>query len=211
MTASIESSTMELPVPKHVRSVVGSAVFHAFVGSSILLAFYNLFHLEAVVASLCWLLFVGLMFFDSCRRKGIRQVAAGILGSFARREFVWATNEAGFGEIQFGYRVFGRRFFCRKIATDKIEEVNWSTGQATSVAGRDMNDWHVTVWYDHGDPAKSERRLKYRKPNQEPYSVGPDGRKEDIVAFGHALGDFLCEAGARLAKRSDQTGYFRDI
>ncbi len=200
MTISVETSTTELAVPKPARSAVGSTVFFTFVGFSVLLACYNLFHFEAIIPSICWLLFVGFLLFDSCRLKGTRQVSIEILGSFALREFVWATNQTGFCEIQFGYRIFGRRFFYRKIVADKIENVSWSTGQASGMAGHDMNDWRVAVRYDHGD---------IHKPNHRYYMVGPRGRKKDIAAFGHALVKFLEQTGVPLVRGDSENIFFR--
>jgi hypothetical protein len=68
------------------------------------------------------------------------------------------------------------------------------------MAGRDMNDWTVFIWFDHHDPARSEKkkRRKYRKPDQKIYCVGPSTRKERTEALGLALVAFLRDAGADL-------------
>ena len=104
-------------------------------------------------------------------------------------------------EVGFGYELFGRRFLKQAIRVDRIETVEWRTGQATDVAGRDMNDWHVFVCYDHCDPAKSEKRRKWaKKPDQDVYVLGLSTRKEKIEALGMELVAFLQAAGASLVQ-----------
>ena len=155
------ATILELPVPKSKGTVLGAVVVTAFILSFSSLAIYNLFNWTGVLPSTLWLLLVGSVVVGTIKSKGLKQSAIELLGVFSLGEFVQAIRlTSGQVEVQFGYQLFGRRFVHFNIAVEKIEHVKWSTGQASHRAGRDVNDWSVAVWYDHGDPVKSERNRK---------------------------------------------------
>lgn len=199
-------------VPKSLGMVIGAVVLTAFLTFFVLLAIYNLLNLAAIVSSILWLLLVAAAIFGFCKEKGIRQTAIEILGAFAVKEFIWSVKgESNCRKILFGYKFCGKRFVYREISVPKIESVSWSTGQASSLAGRDVNDWSVAIWSDHDDSERSQRRrkLKYRKPDQDICIVGPTGRKEDAAAFGLKLVEFLRESGAQLLPGDNDSSFFR--
>lgn len=118
---------------------------------------------------------------------------------FGRRYAEWSPAEAQPNCIRFGFQLFSRRFVQKSIRIDRIESVEWHTGQATDMAGRDMNDWHIWVWFNHGGPAHTESwRRGRRKPDQDLYGVGPADLKERTEALGLSFVSFLRSAGADL-------------
>lgn len=208
--------TLKLAVPKSVRAVVGATVgmvvLTAFLLSSIYLAIYNLLQLQGIIPSLIWLSLISFLLFGLCKEYGIKMVAIKILGAFSRKEFVQIINRQDrHNEIQFGYQAFGRHFFYFAVEADKITQIDWHTGQASSLAGKDMNDWHVALWYEHGDPIKSESMKKYgaRHPDSEVYLVGLEGPKEKTTIFGHSLVDFLQKSGVSLVPGESDSTFVR--
>lgn len=117
---------------------------------------------------------------------------------YSREHFADSVSgNYGLAVIRFGYRLFGLRLYYQKLAVHKIESVEWSTGQATHMAGRDMNDWTVGIWYDHDDPRNSikGRKLQRWKPDQDICIVGPSGPKAHSESQGQALLGFLKRQG----------------
>jgi len=72
-----------------------------------------------------------------------------------------------------------------------------------------MNDWSVVLWFDHGDPVKSQRNQRFRKPDQDVHIVGPSRRKDLTTAFGHSVLEFLRQAGADLVPGEDEFTFVR--
>jgi hypothetical protein len=92
----------------------------------------------------------------------------------------------------------------------KIESIEWSAGQATGQMRRDMNDWHVSIWFDHDDPTKSEskRRIGLRHPRQDVHVFGPSRPMAVTKAFAHQVADSLIAAGAPLSLDENGHGPF---
>lgn len=201
---------LELPVPKSRLAVFGAAIATAFVLFFTSLALHNLWDWTAILPSTLWLLLVSAVVVDLIRSKGIKQFVVETLNVFSFREFVWTIPRVnGQNEIQFGYQLFGRRFVHLRIAAEKIEHVEWSTGQASHQVGRDMNDWSVAVWYDHGDPARSEGNKGWRFADQEIHIVGPPRSKKEVVAFGQSFLNFLRQSGANLVQGENDCKFVR--
>jgi hypothetical protein len=165
-----------------------------------------------MIASVIWLALVTTMLWTPSKRAGgLRRFLTNCLGELFGRNFVEAVSlDAPAKEIRFGYELFGHRFIQRSVAIDKIESIECKTGQATDMAGRDMNDWSVCLWFDHGDPVKSEKKRKsriWRKPDQNIYTVGPARRKEITEIFGLSFVAFLRAAGAQLSG-GEKSSYF---
>jgi hypothetical protein len=72
-----------------------------------------------------------------------------------------------------------------------------------------MNDWHVVLWFDHNDAAKSLRQNMLRKPDQEVYVVGPERRKKTTEAFGLSFVEFLRAAGVMLVPGEKENCFVR--
>lgn len=209
--------TLELRVPRTRRDVVGTVIgailAMAFPLFFAWLAIYDLLNSIAFIPSILWLALVGFIIFVLWKEMGPKKVLIEIAGAFAPKQFVWVNPRGDTRkEMHYGYQVFGHRISYWKIPADKITEVYWNTGQASHMAGRDMNDWHVVIWYEHGDPAKMLKREKYSKnPDQDLYLVGPSGKKENTAAFGRSLLDLLQKSGVLLSQGEDDCHFKRDV
>ena len=199
---------LELPVPKLKRAAIGAAMLTAFILFFVLLAIYNLYSWTAIIPSTIWLLLVGFVLGGFIKTDGWEKFATDILGAFSRKEFIrtirWENSKTDF---QYGFRMFGLRFLYFSIAVERIESIKWNTGQASHMAGRELDDWHVVVWYDHDDPAKSQKQHMLKKPDQDLYIIGMSGAKAETAALGNSLLDLLREAGAIFAQGENDCTY----
>ena len=202
----------ELLIPKSRSEVVFQFVITVIVVSFAILAVVNLSSGVALIASFIWLAFVTAMVWSSSRREGgMSPFLINLTGDlFGRRFAEWSSADAQPKCIRFGFQLFGRRFVQKSIRIDKIESVEWHTGQATAMAGRDMNDWHIWVWFSHGDSARTEARQKWhRKPDQDLYGVGPADRKERTEALALSFVSFLRSAGTDLVPGAISTCFVK--
>jgi hypothetical protein len=200
----------ELAIPMTRGAVIGAVLLAGFILFFVVVAVHNLFNGVALISSILWLLLVGGVIADMYRKNGIRRFLIDFLGAYCRRQFVRAVpRPSGPAEIQFGYKLFGWWFVYFAVSVDKIESVAWHAGQATSFAGRDMNDWSVGLWYDHGEPLKSQRMQQWPHADQDLYGVGPSGEKELTAAFGKSIVSFLRQAGAVLQQGKDENTFVR--
>lgn len=96
-----------------------------------------------LVAAVLWLLLVCYSaVIGLADMGGIGASVRGILGAFSWNQFLEVVaQESGRRVMRHGFRLFGLPLYYRKVPLDRITLVKWSTGQATSLAGRDMNDW----------------------------------------------------------------------
>ena len=204
---------LEMTIPKSRGKTLTLLICTAICVVFAYLAVTNLFMNIAPIASGIWLAIVAfIVWFGSKTTGGIRTWLINLLGDLAGRQFVSRSPDgAQPREIYFGFRFLGHRFIQRTLSIDKIESVEWDTGQATDMAGRDMNDWLVFLWYDHNDPAESRKRAKWRKPDQAAVSVGPGRHKATTEAFRLAFIAFLREAGARLVRDKEPNHFVRDL
>jgi hypothetical protein len=201
---------LELAIPKPKRVIIGPIVLALFLVFFIALAIYNLFHAQAIIPSSLWLLLVGSMLFGFCKELGVKQVAINVLGAFSIKESIQTVpRKDGLNEIQFGYRFLMFRFLYLTVPVNKIESVEWSPGQFSCRMGKDMNDWLVSVWYDHDDPVKSQLQSKLRHPDQEIYIIGLGGPKAEINIFGRSVLDLLRHSGASLVQGASDCIYVR--
>lgn len=188
-------------IPKSLSDTIIEIVLTVIVAFFTILGVSNLLNHVAIIASSIWLAFVTLSIWSACKYGGgLRKFLINHLAVFSPRHFVESIpRENGPAEIRFGYQLCGLRLFHFRVPVDKIETVGWHTGQTTSMARRDINDWQVTLWLDHDDPVKSQKQQKWHeKPDQGCYIVGPSGPKKDTESFGLAFLDFLRGAGASL-------------
>ena len=202
----------ELPVLKVKRAVIGAIMLTAFILFFVILAIYNLCSWTAIIPSTIWLLLVGLTLGGFIKTEGSKKFATDILGAFSWKEFI-RTIRSGNGktDFQYGFRVFGRWFAYFTVAVEKIETVKWNTGQASHLAGRELDDWSVVVWYDHDDLAKSQKALSYKskKPDQDLFIIGMSGAKVETAALGHSVLNLLRESGASFAQGENDCTYVR--
>ena len=138
-------------------------------------------------------------------------MAIFVLGAFSTHQFAWAYQSASsIKEVRFGYEIFGFRHFYLIVPGDRIVRVDWHTGQASHFAGKDVGDWSVALWYEHGDSEKSRAQKNFRHPDWEVYTVGLTGPKEEIAAFGIKLLSFLRQSGVCLDQGKDECEYIRN-
>jgi hypothetical protein len=199
---TIPKSWVEVILQFAITTIV---VFFAFLG------IVNLCNRTALISSSLWLVLVTMIVWSGSKGDGgFRKYLTNRLGDLVGRRFVVSTSkEAQPREIHFGYELLGHRVIQQRIEIDTIESIVWKTGQATDMAGRDMNDWHVCLWFDHNDPDKSEKKRKLRKPDQDIYIVGPSTRKDRAEALGLSFVAFLRDAGAKLTQGAIPTCFVR--
>lgn len=201
-----------MTLPKSRGEILWTTFFSLIVVGSTFLALFNLANSVGIIISVIWLLIVGWILGNECREAGgLRRYLIAWLAAFAGRRFaLFASDDAHQASIRFGYEIFGHRFYQNDVEIKRIESVEWSSGQATSMAGRDMEDWSVALWYDHCNPERSKQRHMLRKPEQDLYIVGPSRRKEDTVPFGMEFVSFLSSVGAFLIRGEGENVYIRE-
>lgn len=194
---------LEMTIPKARSDTVWESFFTFIVVFFSILGIVNLTNRVAVIPSTIWIFFVTFIIWSGCRDAGsLRRYLADRIAIFGGRAFVLHSSDQGDpSRIRFGYELLGRRVFQRDVRVDRIESVVWNPGQATRIAGTDMKDWHVVLWFDHCDPDKGKK--------QELHIVGPSRRKEDTSALGHEFVSFLRKAGAQLAQGESDNSYVR--
>jgi len=199
---------MEMTIPRSRRDVIFYSVTYTIVVFFVFVAVFDLLNSLALITPCIWLAYVAMIVRSGCRSEGgLRKFLINRFGDVAGRQFADVSVPR---EIRFGYELFGKRFIQRRIALDKIESVEWSPGQATSMAGRDMKDWLICLWVDHDDPIESQKRQRWaRKPDQDVYIVGPSRRKEDTGALGLSFIAFIRDAGVTLVPSEKATCFVR--
>ncbi len=211
---SVEERTtmphIEMTLPKSRGEIMWTGFFSLIVVVFAFFALLNLVDHIAVIPSVLWLLFVAWILWSGCRDAGgVRRFLIDWFSPFAGRKFAVLSHDGA--SIRFGYELFGRRFYQKDIEIERIETVSWSPGQATGMAGRDMKDWCLALWYDHRNPEKSNRHHTRRKPAQDIYIVGPSRRKEDTATLGMEFVSFLNGVGVHLMRGEGNNVYFREV
>jgi hypothetical protein len=193
----------ELRVPSH-GSAIGTSIGYSLILFFSLVATCNLFyaiHIPriAFAASLLWLLLVVWLVGSSLREEGgVKQYFVNRFGAYSNHHFVRATPDVGRAvKIYFGYELFGRAHRYLAVDTDAISSIDWGSGQATALSGRNMDDWHVALWYHH--PHAPQREPFPRVRDEEVFIIGPSVRKEAAETLGRQLVDFLKSVGVELA------------
>jgi hypothetical protein len=205
-------TTEEMPIPKSGADVVFSTVITLIIIVFFALAVVNILNRAALIASCLWIAIVIMIVWSGRKEDGsLRTYLINRLGDVVGHHFAAVPQpECDSREVLFGFELLGHRFVRKSILIDKIVTVEWNTGQATDMAGRDMNDWRVCVWFDHGDPEKSEKQRKWhRKPDQDIFIVGPSARGAKTEALGLALVSLLRGAGAALMETEKATCFGR--
>lgn len=195
----------ELRVPHRGSAIVVTIVvtiWYSFVFIFAWAAAYNLVFIQYIpvggaIASILWLLLVSSVVVRSIRDEGgIRQYIIKRLGTFSRQQFVRATPEHDAETISFGYLMFGRFLSYRIVHVNAIRSIDWRSGQASAMAGSDMNDWHVRLWYRHPEGPPRIPIPGVRK--EEIYIIGDSGPRAIVEAFGRQFIEFLNGVGVEL-------------
>ncbi len=201
--ASTNETHVEMKIPKSLGETLFLAMIVTIVFVSVLAALFNLVSIgtvpgSAVAASIIWLLLVFLLIGSSCWAEGgIRQFVVNRVGEFAPRQIAAVVkSDAGPAILGFGYDLFNRRFYYFKVRCDGVKSVDWNAGQATSLAGRDMKDWRVAVWFDTESVMMNRASHRWGV-----YVVGPSRRKELTEALGARLIDMFRRGGVPVAQK----------
>jgi hypothetical protein len=194
------TSSLEMSIPRARSENITACVLTIVVVFFSILAVYNLLCEQALISSGLWLAFVAFQVWSSSKTKGsFQKFAIECLGDFGGKQFVEITPPNGVPvKIRFGFHLLGYRFVLWTVTLNKVDCVEWSPGQATGMAGRDMKDWSVCMWFRHDDPTR--RNEWSRKPDHDIYIIGPSVRKEETEAFGLSFVDFLRHAGVPLVR-----------
>lgn len=197
----------ELRVP-HSGGAIPATIGCSLLGLFTLVAAGNLWYahhvsLTALIASLLWLLLVAFLFVSSVLDEGgIRQFIVNFLGVFSQYHFVCTTPGSDRAiTICIGYMLFGRPHYRLSIDLTALSSIDWRTGQGTAISGRDMDDWHVTLWYHHPEGPRQKSVPGMR--SEELFIIGPSGPRETTEAFGQQLVEFLRNAGVQLSEGKD--------
>jgi len=194
-------SHIEMPVPKSPGEVISKFVITIIVVCFTLLGVVNLCLWTAVIPSLIWLAFIAMCIKSSARQTGgLRPFLVNVAGDLFGKKFAeWNPEEPQPQCIRFGFQLAGHRFIQKNVEVGKIESISWHTGQASSMAGRDVGDWKVWLYLDSG----------VQKPDHVRYGIGPAVRKDRTEAFGLAFVSFLRKAGIDLVLADIPNGYVR--
>ncbi len=171
-----------------------------------ILAVFDLVTRDAVLAPVLWLLIVAALVWQGIEEQGsFRQFVVSVMAVFAGREYIEISPfNVQSRTITVGTQICALRSIQWSLPFDKVVSVQWNTGQATGMAGRDMNDWHLSLWYKD-----DSTKRKSRKPGQYVHVIGPSRRKEDTEAFGLAFVDFLRRAGLPLIRGEGDARFVR--
>ena len=196
----------EMPVPPRSRGeMIWVSVLTLIVVVFSMLSVYDLVTQEAIIAPLLWICFVALIIWQGARTEGdYLKFAISVAAVFVGKEFVEVTSLGDNSpEIRFCIQIFGRRSNQWSLSSEKLVSVEWSSGQATQMAGRDMNDWHVFIWFN------DDKGRKSRKPGQWLHVIGQSRSKQETKKFGLAFVDLLRNAGVSLESDKEECRFTR--
>jgi hypothetical protein len=211
----------ELVLPKVPPWIIGGAFFwmfiilgYTFVSGIMLIGVLMHPPLDRgiVAAIIAWAICAFLWYTFAEDHSSFRGFLVGCLGNFAQGWFVDVTSPEGqLAEIRHGFRLFGRRFIKQRIALDKVKFVDWSMGQASAKSGRDLDDWHISLWFDHDDLTRSTKGRKkgYSHPDQELLTMNLNSNKEYAEKFALTLVGLLRNAGLPLTRVEGEARFVR--
>lgn len=152
---------------------------------------------SASIASVLWLVIVSWIVISNLRDEGgIRQYVVNRLGAYSQHHFIRATPHDAANTISIGYVLFHRPLNFLTIGTTAISSISWDSGQATAMSGRDMNDWHVALWYRHIEGP--QRRPFPGLRDEEIFIIGRSGARSTKEIVGKQLVEFLLSVGLEL-------------
>lgn len=152
-------------------------------------------------ASGFWLGLVVLVLSFNITEHGLRSFLVLTLGTFVRTHQLWLeAQEDNPPLLTYGYRCFGRRFIILQLPADGILWLRMGSGQATAMAGKDMNDWQVSVWFDPDAAARKPTRRPTPPDSQQDICVlGYTGPKDIVETFFTQLREAFTQLGLPLA------------
>lgn len=196
---------MDLPRPDGSLSVpVFTTLLAFFVAVAVFnLANYDIVPYYATVLSVLWILFVVVgISFAVIEEQGIQRFVTNRIATLSSRHFVEVSSQhAEVLAVRFGFKLFNVQFTQFQIPSTKLVSIAWSAGQATGISGRDADDWHVVVWYQHKG---SRRRTESGYREESLHIIGPSSPKANAVETGKQLVAFLGSIGITFYPTSNE-------
>lgn len=181
-----------------IGATIGYSVVIAFtiLGISNVLLFQST-HIVSIIASCLWLLTASWIIFENVRDAGgIRLYIIHLFRVYSNQHLVRAILEHDAKTVAIGYLMFSRFLTYFTIDVSAISSIEWNSGQGTAMAGREMNDWHVAIWYRS---SRGEQKKTFPGMRQEDvFILGPSGPRARVEAFGKQLVEFLQAVGVEL-------------
>lgn len=137
---------------------VGTTIIVIFV----FLAVRNLLNGIAMIASSLWLLLIAFAVMNEIRDSGWRGYCVAVAGAFSRQQVLAVRTSGDSSTLEVGFRLFGFNIVERRIPAQELAGICWNTGQGSDLAGRDVDDWHVVLWYWSRDPAMKNPASRYQ-------------------------------------------------
>ncbi len=212
---SISYSRREMAIPRSRSDDIFCWTITLIVIVFFILAIVNICNGTALIASCLWVALVMMNVWIAYRKQGgLRKHLINFIGDRAGKRFVeFDWSDAPPQSLRFGFHLFGRWFIQKSILLSSIKKVEWNTGQATDMAGRNMNDWQVWIWFTQNEFATGKKQRSswksdlYKKSDL--YGVGPSGCKAETEALGLSFVAFLRDAGADLIPDATTTCFVR--
>ena len=199
---------MDLPRSEGaVFEIVFSTVLVVFVAVAISnLVDYEWVPLYAIIFSVVWLLIVASGITSLIHDEGgFRLFIINRLAALSAHHFVEVIPQHGADlMVCFRFTLLGRHFNNLQIRRAELASVHWRSGQATSLAGHDMNDWQVMVLHD----CKTKKWTSV-SDHQALHLVGPSGPKHEAAALGASLVGFFRSAGIELHPTKSECAFER--
>ena len=176
-----------------IIATIGTAV----VASSLWLAVENLLHRTAVAPSALWLFLIAFVVISNIRNSGLRAFVAACAGAFSRQQVLIVNASDDCSILQVGFRLFGFNIVEHRLLAEDLVSIRCSRGQASDLAGRDVNDWSVILWYRHHDRKIQaiQQQFGAPRPGQSPLVIGPPRKKTLTEPLARRVICFLNESG----------------
>ncbi|NUM34634.1 MAG: hypothetical protein HUU50_08825 [Candidatus Brocadiae bacterium] len=195
----------KMAIPKPGQEVFISWMLMIIIVGLIALSLNNLYNQVAVLPSFLWLIMiVSILVFGSVE-QGAWAFLTNILGAFAFEHFLEiAETDVNLRKLCFGFRIIGIRVIQKSLDLKNVKMLQWSPGQATSIAGKDMNDWSVVIWFGHDNHTYENSQKAQLNPDQDLYILGPARAKEITEVLGHEILAFIHRAGINMVQGKDE-------
>lgn len=206
---TISYSRREMAIPRSRSDDIFCRTLTLIVIVFFILAIVNICSGMALIASCLWIALVMMNVWITYRDQGgLRKSLICFIGDRAGKRFVeFDPADAPPQSLRFGFQLFGHRFIQKFILLNSIKKVDWNTGQATDMVGRDMNDWQAWIWFTKNEFATGKKQRSSWKSDL--YGIGPSGCKAETEALGLSFVAFLRDAGVDLIADATTTCFVR--
>jgi hypothetical protein len=213
-TVSKSIAEMELPAVGGARALmIGYAIYLGLTS----IAIFNVIRFcetprYALVASIIFLFIAAFGFWCTLHYEGgFKGLFVHFLGHFSSQHFteivsleLVSTDDTPSDRLRFGFVLREKAYYYVELPCSSVSSVEWSTGQASDRVGRDMNDWHVILWYHDTTGAK---RLDPDLRSEEVYIVGRFGPRAEVETLGNRFVEFLRSANVAIHRTEYDTEY----